>query len=131
MYSKTITYEDFNGVTRTEKFYFNLTQAELTEMELGTTGGYSEYIQRIVAAQDQPTIIRVFKELILKAYGVRSDDGRRFIKSKELSEEFSQTQAYSDMYMEFATDDKAAAEFVNGILPNMDNIKNKIEKINQ
>lgn len=117
MLKKTITFTDYNGVSRTEDFYFNLTKAELTEMEMGTTGGLAEMINRIVAAQDAPAIIKVFKDLILKAYGVKSPDGRRFIKSKELSDEFAQTEAYSQLFMELAQDADMAAEFVNGIVP--------------
>lgn len=117
MLKKTITFTDYNGNSRTEDFYFNLTKAEITEMEMGTTGGMAEMIKRIVAAQDAPAIIEVFKKLILKAYGVKSPDGRRFIKSKELSEEFSQTEAYSELFMELAQDAEKAAEFVNGIVP--------------
>lgn len=117
MIKKTITYEDYNGVERTENFYFNLNKAEVLEMEMGTEGGMAESIQKIVDAKDAPAIIRVFKDLVLKAYGVKSDDGRRFIKSKELSEAFSQTEAYSQIFMELATDDKAAAAFINGIVP--------------
>lgn len=117
MLKKTITFTDYNGNSRTEDFYFNLTKAEITEMEMGTTGGMAEMIKRIVAAQDAPAIIEVFKKLILKAYGVKSPDGRRFIKSKELSEEFAQTEAYSELFMELAQDADKAAEFVNGIVP--------------
>ena len=116
MIKKTITYEDYNGVERTENFYFNLNKAEVLEMEMGTEGGMAETIQKIVDAKDAPAIIRVFKDLVLKAYGVKSDDGRRFIKSKELSEAFSQTEAYSQIFMELATDADAAAKFVNGII---------------
>ena len=117
MLKKTITYTDYNGIERTEDFYFNLTKAEIMEMEMSTTGGLAESIQRIVAAQDAPAIIKIFKDLVLKAYGEKSPDGRRFIKSKEITEAFSQTEAYSILFMELATDDKAAANFVNGILP--------------
>lgn len=117
MITKTITYTDYNGVERTEKFYFNLSKAEVLEMEMSTEGGLAETIQKIVDAKDAPAIIRVFKDLVLKAYGVKSDDGRRFIKSKELSEAFSQTEAYSEIFMELATDADAAAKFVNGIVP--------------
>lgn len=119
MLKKKITYTDYNGTERTEDFYFNLTKAEIMEMELGTSGGLAEMIQRIVDAQDAPSIIKVFKDLILKAYGEKSPDGKRFIKSKEISESFSQTEAYSQLFMELATDSVAAAEFVNGIMPNM------------
>lgn len=121
MLKKTFTYIDFNGVERTEDHYFNLSKAELMEMELSTTGGLAEMINKIVAAQDAPAIVKIFKELVLKAYGQKSADGRRFIKSKELSDEFSQTEAYSQLFMELATDADAAAKFVNGIVPDMDN----------
>lgn len=117
MLKKTIPYTDYNGVERTEDFYFNLTKAEVMEMELGTEGGFAEMIKKIVAAQDSPSIVKVFKELILKAYGEKSPDGRRFIKSKELSEAFSQTEAYSELYMELSSDADAAAAFINGVMP--------------
>lgn len=117
MLKKTITYTDYNNVERTEDFYFNLTKAEVMEMEMSTSGGLAEMITRIVAAQDVPSIIKVFKDLVLKAYGVKSADGRRFMKSSELSDEFAQTEAYSVLFMELATDDKAAAAFINGIVP--------------
>lgn len=113
----TKTYTDYNGNERTEDLYFNLTKAEIAEMEMSTSGGLAEMINRVVAAQDAPAIIKIFKDLILKAYGVKSPDGKRFIKSKELSEEFSQTEVYSDLFMELATDADAAAKFVNGIVP--------------
>lgn len=118
MLKKTITYTDYNGTERTEDFLFNLNKAELMEMEMGTTGGLAEMIQRIVSAQDAPAIMKVFKELILKAYGQKSPDGKRFIKNEELSAEFAQTEAYSQLFMELATDAEAAAAFVNGIIPN-------------
>lgn len=117
MLKKTISYTDFNGVERKEDFYFNLSKAEMMEMELGKTGGYQSYINRIVSAQDMPSLIRVFKELILKSYGEKSDDGRRFIKSHELSDAFSQTEAYSNLFMELSTDTQAASDFVNGVIP--------------
>lgn len=117
MYIKSITYTDYNGVERTEKFYFNLTKAELMEMQMSTTGGLAEMIQKVIDAQDAPSIIKIFKDLILKAYGEKSEDGKRFIKSKELSDAFSQTEAYSILFMELAQDADKAAEFVNNIVP--------------
>lgn len=117
MLKKTITYTDYKDVERTEDFYFNLTKAEIMEMEMSTSGGLAEAIQRIVAAQDAPAIIKIFKELVLKAYGIKSPDGKRFIKSDEIAAEFSQTEAYSQLFMELATDADAAAKFVNGIVP--------------
>ena len=123
MLKKTITYTDYNDVERTEDFYFNLTKAELMEMEMGAVGGLSGMIEKIVSAKDAPAIIKVFKELVLKAYGEKSADGRRFIKSKEISDAFSQTEAYSQLFMELATDADAASKFVNGIAPNMEEKK--------
>lgn len=117
MIKKTVTFTDYNGVERTEDFYFNLTKAEVMEMEMSTTGGLAETIQKIVAAQDAPAIIKIFKELVLRAYGEKSPDGRRFIKSDDISAAFSQTEAYSQIFMELATDADAAAKFVNGIVP--------------
>lgn len=119
MIKRTITYEDYNGVSRTEDFYFNLSKAEIAEMELSTTGGMGEMIRRIIEAQDTPSIVKIFKEILFKAYGVKSPDGRRFIKSPELSLEFSQTEAYSQLFMELATDADKAAAFVNGVVPNI------------
>ena len=117
MLKKTITYNDYNGNERTEDFYFNLTKAEIMEMELGTTGGLAEMLTRIVAAQDAPAIIKIFKDIVLKAYGEKSPDGKRFVKSEELSTAFSQTEAYSQLFMELATDADEAAKFINGIVP--------------
>lgn len=119
MLKKTITYRDYNGTERTEDFYFNLSEAEVMEMEMSTAGGLAEMIKGIVAAQDAPAIIKTFKDLILKAYGEKSPDGKRFAKSKEIAEAFSQTEAYSKLFMELATDADAGAKFINGILPNM------------
>ena len=118
MLKKIITYTDYNGVERTEPFYFNLSKAELMEMELGVTGGMTEMLDKIIAAKDAPSLMKTFKEMIMKSYGIKSDDGKRLIKSEELSIAFTQTEAYSVLFMELITDDKAAADFVNGIIPN-------------
>ena len=117
MLKKTIKYTDYNGVERTEDFYFNLNKAEIMEMQLTTVGGLDAYLKKIISAQDMPTLMRIFKDLVLKSYGVKSDDGRRFIKNEKLREEFEQTEAYSILYMELSTDADAAAAFVNGIIP--------------
>ena len=124
MLKKIITYTDYNGVERTEPFYFNLSKAELMEMELGVTGGMTEMLNKIINAKDGPSLMKTFKEMIMKAYGVKSDDGKRLIKSEELSIAFTQTEAYSVLFMELITDDKAAADLVNGIIPN--EIKDKV-----
>lgn len=117
MLKKRIVYTDYNGTKREEDFYFNLTKAEIMEMEMSTSGGLTEMITRIIETQDAPSIIKVFKNIIMKAYGEKSPDGKRFIKSEELSEAFSQTEAYSELFMELASDSDAASKFVNGIIP--------------
>ena len=117
MLKKTITYTDYNGVERTEDFYFNLSKAEIIEMELGVSGGYAEMLKSIVNANDAPTLIKIFKDLVLRAYGEKSADGKRFVKSDAISEAFSQTEAYSILFMELATNADEAAKFVNGIVP--------------
>lgn len=119
MLKKTITYTDYNGEERTESFYFNLSKAELMEMELSASGGFAEMIDNIVAAKDGPAIFKIFKEIILKAYGEKSPDGKHFIKSDEIATAFSQTEAYSQLFMELVTNADAASEFVNGLVSNI------------
>ena len=117
MYKIREKYEDYDGNERVEEFYFNLTKAEITDMELTTEGGMSAMLNRIIAAKDTSNLIAVFKDLILRSYGQKSPDGRRFIKSDELTKEFTETPAYSQIYLRLATDDKAATEFVNNVIP--------------
>lgn len=117
MLKQTITYTDYNNVERTETFHFNLTKTEVTVMNLSTEGGMEELIKKIVETKDTRKIIEMFQDLILKAYGEKSPDGKRFIKSPELSEAFAQTEAYSELFMKLASEADAAAAFVNGIIP--------------
>lgn len=121
MIAKTIKYKDYNGNEREDKFLFNLTQAEITEMQLSVNGGLDDMIKGIIEAKDQPEIIRLFKKIILKSYGEKTPDGKRFRKVDDnghpLSIAFSETEAYSKLFMELATNDEKAAEFVNGLLP--------------
>ena len=126
MLKKTITYNDYNEVTHTETYYFNLSKAECMEMEMSTSGGLTEMINKIIETQDVPAIIKIFKDLILKAYGVKSPDGKRVIKSEELSTAFAQTEAYSVLFMELATNAEEAAAFVNGIMPSIDKKSNPV-----
>jgi hypothetical protein len=114
---KSITYEDFDGNTVTEDHYFHLSKADLIEMEMSHQGGMHEHLQRIVASEDGKAIIAEFKELILSSYGKRSDDGKRFIKTQELREEFQSSEAYSALFMELCLDTDAASDFVSGIIP--------------
>ena len=126
MLKEKIDYVDYNGVKRSEYHYFNFSRAELTEMELSLDGGLAETINKLVETQDIPSIIKIFKKLVLDAYGEKSADGKRFIKSEELSTAFSQTEAYSVLFMKLATDADAAAKFIKGIMP--DDMKNDIDK---
>ena len=117
MFKKTVTYEDYKGNTRTEDFYFNLNKAELVELELGTKGGLTVMMDRIIAAQDNATLFKIFKDLVSKSYGVLSDDGRKFVKNQEVLDDFMQTEAYSIIFSELATNEEAAAEFFNNVIP--------------
>lgn len=119
MLKKTINYTDFDGNERSETHYFNLTKAELIEMEMSTSGGVQQLIEKIVEERDGAKIMSFFKDLILRAYGEKSPDGKYFRKSKEISEAFSQTEAYSELFMEIASDAGKATAFVQGILPIM------------
>lgn len=120
MLKKTIKYTDYEGNEREEDFYFNLTRAECVKLQLGTDGGLEKTLRKIIAEQDVPKIIPIFEQIVLGAYGEKSPDGKRFVKSKELSEAFSQTEAYSDLFMELMSDADAAAAFINGIIPQID-----------
>ncbi len=117
MIKKTVTYTDFDGNERTEDFYFHLTEQELTEWELSVDGGLSGVLTRIINSRDDKKLMEIFKDLLIRSYGVKTPDGRGFIKNEEVLNSFKYTQAFSDIYMELATDDKAASEFVNGIIP--------------
>lgn len=117
MLKKTITYADFNGDEVTEDFYFNLSKAEIAELELKQKGGLVEYLTHIVEAEDGEGIIDTFKKIILLSVGRRSEDGKRFIKNDEIRDEFVQLGAYSELFMELVTNVQSANEFVLGIVP--------------
>lgn len=117
MLKKTITYTDYNGNPRTEDFWFHLSKAEILETEMRTEGGLEEEVRRIISTQNQAKLIEIFKNLIYLAYGEKSLDGRRFIKSKEVKDNFTETEAYSILFIELATDADAATKFIHGIIP--------------
>ena len=117
MLKKSITFTDYNGNTRTEDHYFNLNKAEIAEMQLSVNGGMDVMLQEIVDAKDNASIMKVFKDLILKSYGKKHADGVQFEKSEEISRKFEQSEAYSTLFMELITDSTKAAEFVTGIMP--------------
>lgn len=122
MFKDTIAYTDFDGNERKETFYFNLTKAELIFMENSTTEGlFTEYLKRIVELQDNVKIMEEFGKLVRKSYGVKSNDGKRFIKSDELTDEFMQSEAYSEFIVKILSDADYAASFVNGIMPSDNN----------
>lgn len=117
MYKKTINYTDFNGNDRKEDFYFNLSKAEILKMNFEQNGGLANMIDRIINTQDVKALMSIFDDIVTRSYGVKSDDGRRFIKTDELTEAFKQTEAYSELFVELIGTDGAAAEFINGIIP--------------
>lgn len=117
MLKKTISYTDYDGNERKEDFYFNLSKAELAMMESSVVGGMRKRLEKIVQARDEVSIMELFKDLIHRSYGVKSPDGKRFVKSEELSTEFEQTEAYSELVMEILSGADAAAKFVNGLFP--------------
>ena len=120
MLKKTITYTDYDGNERTEDFYFNISKAELTELQYSVKGGLKNILEKAVQEKDGPTIMQLSKEVVLKAYGVKSNDGRRFMKSEEITKEFAETEAYVNLFMELATDEKAAIAFAEGVMPKFD-----------
>lgn len=129
MLKKTITYTDFDGNERTEDHYFNLTEAEIQESNLRTPGGIEAKLKKIAQAKDPNELVTYFKSFILDAYGVKSEDGRRFIKSDELKTEFSQTGAYNKLFMELTTNTDAAIAFVQGVIPQVPEKENAAENI--
>lgn len=117
MLKKNIKYTDYNNEERSEDFYFNLSQAECMEMELSTNGGMQQLIEKIVSEKDNAKIVEMFKKIILRSYGIKSPDGRKFEKSEAISKDFESTEAYSVLFMELATNADAAAEFIRGVFP--------------
>lgn len=117
MLEKTISYTDYNGEKRTDKFYFNLEKSEMVKMDISEVGGFQESVKRIMKSRDGKEIMRIFEGIILGSYGEKDTDGIHFIKSPELSERFKQTRAYDELFMELITDDEAASDFINGITP--------------
>lgn len=117
MLKKTITYTDYNGITRTEDFYFNLSKVELTEMQMTTEGGLDVMLTNISNSKDSKAIFQVFKKIIMKAYGEKTPDGKRFMKSEDISAGFEQTEAYSILVMELLQDPEKMTKFIESLLP--------------
>ena len=120
MYKKTMSYTDYDDVERSEDYYFNLSKSELMEMDFSATGGMEKLIRSVIATRDTKRIMEIFKDIILRAYGEKSLDGKRFIKVRDghrLADDFAETGAFDALFIELATNDKAATEFINGIIP--------------
>lgn len=116
MIVKTVTYTDFNGNERTESFWFHLSRPELTETLLGIDNNIETYIKTIIKSENYYEIVKIFKKLLLEAYGEKSEDGRRFIKLPEKTKEFSESEAYSVLFTELTTNEEKASEFINGLI---------------
>lgn len=129
MIKKTYTYTDYNGNERTEDYYFNLQEAEIMKLEMGINGGLTAKINRIIAAQDVPEIMKVFDELIGVSYGIKSPDGREFIKSPEITKSFMQTEGYNKLFMDFITKEGFAANFFNELIPNVPDSQKSAEVV--
>ena len=126
MIKKTVTYTDYNGEQRTETFYFHYTEAEILDMEMSEEGSFADRIQRIIDAKDKTALMKLIKKFVIDAYGVKSEDGKRFMKNDELKTAFLECPAYSDIFMEMVTNDEIAAEFVNGVIPST--MKDRVAK---
>ena len=127
MFTKKITYTDYDGEERTETFYFNISRAELTELQLTYPGGYAEHIEKVTESKDRAELVKMFKDIIHRSYGEKSEDGRRLIKSDTLSDAFMQMPAYDELFMQLATDADFAASFIAGVVPDFGNPDQKAE----
>ena len=123
MHKETISYVDYNGNERIETAYFNLSEAELTDWNISEDGGLAAVMQRIIDSKNGAEIMRMFKKILRKSYGVKSDDGKRLIKSKKLFKEFSETEAYNILFMKLCTDAKAAADFIESTIPSQERMQ--------
>lgn len=117
MFKKTVSYTDYNGVERTESYHFHFSEAEILDMEMSVEGGFAERIQTIIDANDKTSLMKVIKKFVIDAYGVKSEDGKRFIKNDEVKTAFLESPAYSKIWMELVTNDQVAADFINNVVP--------------
>lgn len=127
MIKRTITYTDYNGNEQTEDFYFDLTAAELTEFQWSTDEGVSVKLENIIKTDKKSEIMKYFKEILLMSVGKKSDDGRRFIKNQDVIDDFVQSPAYNILFMELVNDAKIASDFINGVIPDLEEIDSMLE----
>lgn len=128
MYIKEVEYTDFSGIKRKERYYFHLSESEVLKLEYSTDKSLGQTIKDMLDSNDQPAIMRKFDELIALAYGVRSDDGKEFMKSEELTNKFMHSAAYNEIFIEMATDARQVAAFVNAVIPDMKGVIERAEK---
>ena len=117
MIKKTITYEDFNGGKQTEDVYFHLSKTELIDLEYSFEGGLTEILPELIKDKNIPKILELFKSIILKSYGKRSEDGRTFIKNEEEAQEFLKSPVFDALFMELLSSPETATAFIGGIIP--------------
>lgn len=120
MIKKTITYTDFNGEERTEDFWFNMTKAEIINLDLEMPGGLDAYAKKLIREGDRPEIVKLFRRIILGSYGEKDDTGRRFVKTEEMQRAFEETNAFSELYVSILSDQDEMIKFINGIVPQVD-----------
>lgn len=129
MYSTKITFTDYDGNKREKECFFHLNKAEVLEMQMSWDGGLDKILRRIIEEKDTKRIFEMFKMIVLKSYGEKSIDGMRFVKTPEVVENFTQTEAYSELIMKLATDSDFASEFINGIMPK--NLLDEAQKLEE
>ena len=129
MLKRTINYKDWNDLDRSEEHYFNLTKPEVMKMQTSVEGGYDVKVKALAAGMNGAGIMEFFENFIKQSYGVKSDDGRRFMKSEEISRAFMETRAYEVLFEELVTNSKAAAKFFNDVMPqDLDELAEKVAK---
>lgn len=117
MLKKTITYTDYDGMERTEDFWFNLSKTELTKLDAELPGGVLGVLRKIIDKKDRKALVDFIETLILRSYGEKTLDGKRFVKTLDMAEEFMQTPAYDELFMSILSDTDSQTSFINGVIP--------------
>lgn len=131
MIKRTVTYEDFNGVTHTEDLYFNLTKTEMSKIVLEeakfdpdgnqdeeSMNAFSDRLREIGRSGDGKKIIDMFEWLLKISYGEKSEDGRRFVKNDEVYEDWRYSASYDQFWQDLMLSETGdMVEFINGIIP--------------
>lgn len=122
MFSDKITYEDFNGNIEVEEVFFNISKMESLELEASYPGGYATYLQQVAESEDPSEVIAAFKDIVKKAYGVKSEDGKRFIKSDEEFKKFEESPAYDEFMIKLMSEENYALDFIIGVMPSTEGV---------